>query len=104
MHATIAMREWTHALDVRLTDIRGRQEDFPELYHENSYARSQPFGEGIRAAGGAGIVYDSVRRAGGSCVVMYRPRMVAPVKQGVHLEYRWTGSSTPTVMKLERLR
>lgn len=104
LHATIAMREWTHGLDARLVDVRGARERFAKLYDPHSYAESQPFGERVRAEGGAGVVYDSVRHAGGTCVVMYRPRMVAPVKQGVHLEYRWTGEATPTVLQLERLR
>lgn len=104
MQATIAMREWTHTFDARLVDVRGGHERFAHLYEPDSYVRSQPFGERVRAEGGAGIVYDSVRHPGGTCLVMYRPRMVAPVKQGVHLEYRWTGEATPTVLRLEQLR
>lgn len=104
LHATIAMREWTHTFDARFVDLRGARERFVELYDPDSYTKSQPFGERVRANGGAGIVYDSVRHSGGTCLVMYRPRMVAPVKQGVHLEYRWTGEATPAVFQLERLR
>jgi RES domain-containing protein len=103
-HATIAMREWTHAIDARLVDIRGRQQQDAALYDVNSYAKSQLFGERVRAGGGAGIVYDSVRHSGGTCVVLYRPRSVPPVKQGIHLEYRWTGDASPTVWKREQLR
>ncbi|MGV3708881.1 MAG: RES family NAD+ phosphorylase [Gemmatimonas sp.] len=103
-HATIAMREWTNSMDVRLIDLRGRQQIDADLYDANSYGKSQLFGERVRAAGGAGIVYDSVRHPGGTCVVLYRPRSVAPVKQGIHLEYRWTGGASPTVWKREQLR
>lgn len=103
-HATIAMREWTHTFDARFVDVRGGQERFAELYDRNSYVRSQQFGERARADGEPGIVYDSVRHEGGTCLVMYRPRMVAPVKQGIHLEYRWTGDATPTVVQVTRLR
>lgn len=104
LHATIAMREWAHTIDARFVDVRGAHKQFAKLYDPNSYAVSQPFGERVRAQGAAGIVYDSVRHLHGTCFVMYRPRMVAPVKQGVHLEYRWTGEATPTVLQLERLR
>ena len=104
LYATIAMREWMHAIDARFVDVRGAQKQFANLYDPDSYAESQPFGERVRANGAAGIVYDSVRHAQGTCFVMYRPRMVAPVKQGVHLEYRWTGEATPTVLQLEQLR
>lgn len=104
MQTTISMREWTHNFDVRFADLRGKQAEFPELYHPDSYARSQVFGEKIRATAIAGIVYDSVRHEGGTCMVMYRPRMVAPVKQGVHLEYRWTGHAEPTVVQITPMR
>jgi len=35
---------------------------------------------------------------------MYKPRMIAPVKQGVHLEYRWSGGYDPHVVRIEQLR
>lgn len=104
LQATISMREWTHNFDVRFADLREKQSQFPDLYDRDSYAKSQIFGEKIRATSMAGIVYDSVRHEGGTCVVMYRPRMVAPVKQGVHLEYRWTGQPQPTVVQITPLR
>lgn len=36
-----------------------------ELYKPADYTASQTFGEAIRASGGDGIVYDSVRHVGG---------------------------------------
>jgi hypothetical protein len=104
MVASITMREWVHTLDATLVDIRGMQGSHPQLYDPQSYAISQPFGEAHRASGVTGIVYDSVRHAGGSCVVLYKPRAVLPLRQGVHLEYRWNGSDQPTVVLLEQLR
>lgn len=104
MQATISMREWTHTYDARFVDLRDAREQFADLYQPNSYAKSQPFGEKIRATAMAGIMYDSVRHEGGTCLVMYRPKMVAPVKQGVHLEYRWTGTPAPTVVQITPLK
>ena len=104
MQATIAMRELTHSLDARLVDLRGTPQQNAALYNPNSYANSQPFGERVRRAAIAGIVYDSVRHAGGTCFVIYRPRIIPPVRQGMHLEYRWSGHETPTVLMLEELR
>lgn len=104
MVASITMREWVHTLDATLVDLRGMQSSRPSLYARDSYAGSQPFGEAIRATGATGIVYDSVRHPGGSCIVLYKPRAALPLRQGVHLEYRWNGSHDPTVVLLEQLR
>ena len=104
MVASITMREWVHTLDATLVDLRGMEEGRPELYHPDSYALSQPFGESQRSSGATGIVYNSVRHRGGSCVVLYKPRAVLPLRQGVHLEYRWNGGNQPTVVLLEQLR
>lgn len=67
-------------------DIRGWQATRPELYDGSSYAASQPFGEAVRGAGGAGIVFDSLRHTGGVNVVAYRPRNVLDVAQADHYE------------------
>lgn len=104
MVASITMREWVHSLNAALVDIRGLQSRLPELYDPSSYAASQPFGEAQRAAGETGVVYDSVRHTGGTCIVIYKPRAVVPLRQGVHLEYRWHGDDQPTVVLLEQLR
>ncbi|AWN48563.1 hypothetical protein DK419_21230 [Methylobacterium terrae] len=48
------------------------------------YAASQRFGEAVRASGGHGILYDSLRHAGGANAVAYRPRGVLEVAQGDH--------------------
>lgn len=69
-------------------DIRGRQADLAEVYSPQSYARSQPFGEAVRARGDAGILYDSVRHAGGTCIAAYRPSQVLEVVQAEHFEIR----------------
>lgn len=69
-------------------DLRGSQGERPEIYAPNSYAASQALGESVRASGGAGILYDSVRRRGGINVVAHRPRNILDVAQTDHLEIR----------------
>ncbi|MDQ6611895.1 MAG: RES family NAD+ phosphorylase [Gemmatimonadota bacterium] len=104
MRATVAMRELTHPLDARFVDLRGKREQYPEFHDANSYAQSQPFGESVRKSGAAGIIYESVRHRLGTCVVIYKPAIIPPVKQGVHLEYRWNGNASPDVLVLEQLQ
>jgi hypothetical protein len=64
-------------------DIRGSE---PQLHASDSYAAGQAFGEGVRAAGEDGVLYDSVRHRGGSNICAYRPSRVLDVVQAEHLE------------------
>jgi hypothetical protein len=50
--------------------------------------------------GSNGIVYRSVRRAGGECLVCFRPRLVSAVRPAGHFEYRWRDGSAPQVISL----
>ena len=67
-------------------DIRGRQAEYADLYAPDRYDASQPFGENIRATGGAGILYDSLRRGRGANVVAHRPRNITEILQSDHYE------------------
>ncbi len=101
--ATITMRELLCTIDARLLDIRHRQVEHPSLYDPDAYTASQPFGEAVRAQGDIGIIWSSVRRPAGECVVIYRPRVLLPVTQGRHIEYRWHGHPEPEILRLESL-
>ena len=79
-------RQYAAHLAGSYRDIRGLAAERPELYAPDSYAASQIFGERVRAAGEAGILYDSVRHAGGVNVVAHRPRNVLDVVQADHFE------------------
>ena len=67
-------------------DLRGMATIRPELYRPDDYTASQAFGESIRAHGGAGIIYESVRHMGGTNIVTLRPRNVQNVTRGTHYE------------------
>jgi hypothetical protein len=69
-------------------DLGGKMAAMREIYAPESYAASQVLGEQIRASGGDGIVYDSVRRSGGVNVVALRPTNVEDVVQADHVEIR----------------
>ena len=72
----------------RYRDIRGRQTDMADAYAPDSHAASQAFGESIRTAGGAGILYDSVRHRGGINTVAYRPTNVGDLVHTEHIDFR----------------
>ena len=57
------------------------------------YARADSPEEAVRAGGGAGILFDSLRHAGGVNVAAHRPRNVQDVTQGDHYELRVEAAS-----------
>lgn len=79
-------RAYSTRLEGGYLDIRGEGAARHECYAPDSYTSSQPFGEAVRASGGAGILYGSLRHTGGVSVVAYRPRSVPNVTQAAHYE------------------
>jgi RES domain len=79
-------RAYSCTLTGAYRDLRGRRADHPEAYAADSYAGSQLFGEAVRASGGAGIIYDSLRHEGGLNVAALRPRNITDVTQADHYE------------------
>jgi hypothetical protein len=79
-------RTYVARLAGHYVDVRGLGAQRPKIYHLADYGASQTFGEGIRAQGGAGIIYDSVRLSGGTNVVAYLTGNVREVVQEVHYE------------------
>jgi hypothetical protein len=73
-------------LDGTFLDIRGERGSRPDAYDPVSYAASQVFGETARASGHAGIVWDSLRHAGGVCAVSFRPTTILDIVQTDHVE------------------
>jgi hypothetical protein len=67
-------------------DIRGQQATRPDVYASNRYDASQKIGEEVRASGGAGLLYDSLRRRTGVNVVAHRPRNISDIVQTDHFE------------------
>jgi hypothetical protein len=62
-------------------DIRDQQTARPEVYASDRYDAAQKLGEQVRASGGAGLLYNSLRRRTGSNVVAHRPRNITDIMQ-----------------------
>ena len=71
-----------------------------DLHRPDSYERSQSVARALLDAGSNGIVYRSVRHAGGECIACFRPPLVLNVRVAAHYEYRWDGGRTPRVIRL----
>jgi RES domain len=81
-------RQYSARLIGDYLDIRGRQAELADIYASDSYSAAQRLGERVRADGGAGILYDSIRHAGGVNIAAHRPRNVLDVAQADHFEIR----------------
>ncbi|WP_262299482.1 RES family NAD+ phosphorylase [Microvirga sesbaniae] len=84
-------------LDAVLHDARGMRETMPGIYDPDSYAASQALAIEIRNTGSSGLAYDSVRKPGGECVAIFKPRVLSNCRQERHLTYVWDGSSISTI-------
>lgn len=103
--ARIQMRELVAQLNDEFLDLRGQKANHSDLYHPDDYSASQAFAAARRwpfaSSPEAGVIYESVRRAGGANVCVWRPLSVPlPVEQGDHYEYVWGPDGTLTILKL----
>lgn len=99
----LEMRCYLADVASEMHDLRGLRAKLEDIYDPASYAASQKLGRELRNAGSNGIAFDSVRREGGECVAVFRPRMVQNVRQGVHLRYAWDGSSISRVYEMRAM-
>lgn len=89
-------------VDDYLADFSGefhdlRDDAFTEVLDPESYVQSQTLAERLLEAGALGVVYPSVRHAGGTCLACFRPALVMNVRKGATYGLRWSGSPIPTV-------
>ncbi len=80
-----------------LRDARGFQ---PCLSGE-SYQASQALAAALMEQGSLGIVYPSVRKTNGTCLVCFRPALVGHVRRAHRWRFTWRAGS-PLTIKRER--
>ena len=76
-------------------DVRGRLHDlrrgWAAMLDPDDYGPPRRLARTLRDAGSDGVVYPSVRHAGGQCVGVFHPDLVGPCVQAQHLIYAWDG-------------
>ena len=66
-----------------------------------AYPAGQALARRLRTeAASNGIVYPSIRHAGGACLVAFRPDLVQNLRQGGIWRLEWQGSPTPVMTRL----
>ncbi len=87
----LPMRLYHVAIDAKLHDLRPLGAVPALIYHPGDYRHSQVLGVRLRQAGSAGVAYRSVRREGGHCVGLFRPRGASACLHAAYLLYAWNG-------------
>jgi len=77
-------------------DLR-RAPQFKACLDPASYLASQKLAAALLEDGALGVVYPSVRHAGGTCLACFRPALVTNVRRRRTYRFTWRGSPTPTV-------
>lgn len=98
----IQMRELVTTMDCELVDVRDQGN---ALYHETDYSSSQNFAASLRYPKSGkpenGIVFDSVRKSGGTNICIFWPSKVPlPIIQAGHYEYQWDARGEVTVVSV----
>lgn len=77
--------------------------DHPSLNPEKSlgYPAGNALAEAVRVKGLNGIIYPSVRNAGGTCIAALFPHAVQSVAQGAIHRMTWNGSPEPKVERVD---
>jgi hypothetical protein len=107
-HKAVALAEIDHfhdsvTYDDYFADFAGAFHDlrddqaFAQCLDPDSYLASQDLAAALLEAGSPGIVYPSVRKAGGTNLVCFRPAMVGNVRLGPTWRLTWEGSPEPSI-------
>lgn len=93
----LTMRCYVCQLTAELVDVRGD----PLAQDPDDYRYPQQLGRQLREAGAWGVLYRSVRRAGGECVGVFKPRaLLPPAVQAAHYQYHWNGRSITDILEV----
>lgn len=93
----VFLADFNHAFH----DLRGIAR-YAKCLAPDSYIASQKLAAQLLDEGSLGIVYPSVRRAGGTNLACFRPALVGNVRRGQVYELSWSGSPEPKVKAIKR--
>jgi RES domain len=79
-------------------DIRG-QKQYADCLSPHSYKASQNLAGQLLTSGSSGIVYPSVRRSGGTCIVCFRPVLVTNVRKGQTITFIFPGAGASPIIR-----
>jgi hypothetical protein len=93
---TVTYDDYLADFSASFHDIR-RARSFRACLDPDSYVESQALADDLLHGGSLGVVYPSVRHAGGTCVACFRPALVANVRRAKTYRFTWEGGPDPIV-------
>jgi RES domain len=93
----VQMRLYLADIDAQLADARKAA----ECQRPDDYAPSQKVGVALRVAGRDGVLYRSVRYAGGTCAALFRPRLISRCRQSKHYALHFDGRDIVAIDELK---
>ncbi len=95
---TVTYDDYLADFSASLHDLR-KARGFRACLDPDSYLTSQALAERLLDAEGLGVVYPSVRHAGGTCLACFRPALVANVRRAKTYRFTWEGQPEPRVTR-----
>jgi hypothetical protein len=93
---SVSYAEFHADFDADFHDLREAR-GFRSCLAPDSYVASQALAESLLRDGSLGVVYPSVRRAGGTCLACFRPALVTNVRRAGTWRFTWTGGRGPKI-------
>jgi hypothetical protein len=94
----LTMRCYKCTVDAHLVDLQGDK----DVHAPDSYTAAQSKGANLRSGGEYGVLYNSVRKEGGQCIAIFKPKALKPpAVQTAHYQYHWNGEVFTHVLKVE---
>jgi len=90
----VDMRCYRVGVRALLHDLRGpqTQAQHQAWFDSENYGAARQLGAELRGRGSLGLVWDSVRHAGGQCLGLFNPKATQPpARQAEHVTLRWDG-------------
>ena len=87
----VDLRVITATVDASLHDLRALGPPGAALLDPLADGAPQALGRQLREAGSAGVLFPSVRHAGGFCVGIFRPKALRQARSGAHIALHWDG-------------
>ena len=103
---TVAYREYLADFRAEFHDLRSEDAQgygaYKKYLNPDSYRASQQLGRRLLDRGSVGVIYPSVRHAGGTCVACFRPALVGNVREGARVTFTFSDAFHAPKVKVSR--
>jgi len=94
---TVTYDDYMADFTAEVHDLRPATPGMRSALDPDSYVESQALAERLLEVDSLGVIYPSVRHAGGTCVACFRPALVANVRRGKTYRFTWRGGPEPAI-------